>query len=55
MPMPGPYDSLNVGAYYSPATQPSVGSETQPGYLLLNGMSSNEGAAMMAQFSVTAP
>ncbi len=55
MPAPGPYDSLNVSAYASPATPAaSVGSETQPGYLLLNGVSSNEGYAMMARFFVTA-
>ncbi|MEO7129415.1 MAG: hypothetical protein ABI040_11240, partial [Rhodoferax sp.] len=38
----GPYNSLNIGVYALPAT-PSIGSETNPGYLLWNGASVNEG------------
>lgn len=50
----GPVDSLNIGVYNLPAT-PSVGSETNPGYLLWNGASVSEGAGIMAQVQLTGP
>ena len=55
---PGPYDSLNIGTYSLPAT-PSVGSAQQPGYIVWNGVPTDESgdgvAGIMTQVQVTAP
>lgn len=51
----GPYDSLNVGVYASPATTPSVGSDLEPGFLRWNGTLQMQGYGIMAQVVVVAP
>ncbi|MEO6972992.1 MAG: hypothetical protein ABI135_06205 [Rhodoferax sp.] len=50
----GPYNSLNIGVYALPAI-PAIGSQTNPGYLLWNGVPVNEGYGIMAQVQLTAP
>jgi PKD domain len=58
---PGPYDSLNIGVYDSTATAPSVGSDSDPGLVLWNGLVANaendptNKYGLMAQVHVAAP
>ena len=46
----GPYNSLNVGVYFTPsATSPSIGTDREVGSVLLNGTLSNEGYSLLTQ------
>ncbi|MDM0029914.1 PKD domain-containing protein [Variovorax saccharolyticus] len=51
----GAYDSLNVGAYVSAITSPSIGSDAEPGFVRRNGIPSNSGHGVIAQILVGAP
>jgi hypothetical protein len=50
----GPYDSLNVGVYFSNAASPSIGTDRDVGTVLLNGALSDEGYGLLTRVTLGA-